>query len=122
MQDFDLVGWIVEWIVYPPVSAVIGAMTYAMAVKIWKHFQRKRLAPRIEVAYGLVQRVCEPETLNPERPGNMPHMKHLARDYVNPLRNRLNKAGFFPPAPCTVEDQSLQDWFRFLGNVRIEIG
>lgn len=98
------------------------SVLFAIVGRIWKWFRRKRLLPKIEEAYHYVQMVCEPATLDPERPGNLDYMKSRARDHANPLTNRLKKAGFFPPPQCTTEDQSLQDWFRFLGNVRTEIG
>ena len=75
----------------------------------------------VNSAYFKLRMVCEPGTLNPEEPGNPDFMKSDARDEVNPLIPKLEKAGFFCPPRCTVEENSLKEWFKFLEAVRIKI-
>lgn len=120
---------VIEWIVNQAIAAIVGAIISAGVVAIWSCIQRKRLAAEqrllaaeIEKAFQLVRRVCEPEIMDPAYPGNQAYMKSEARDFVNPLTRRLEKAGFYPPTQCTTEDQSLQEWFRFLENARMKIG
>ena len=118
----DLIAF---WIRDQAVGIALGitvSLLFAIMRRIWKWVRRKRLVPKIEEAYHYVQMVCEPASLEPAHPGDLEYMKSRARDHANPLTNRLKKAGFFPPPQCTTEDQSLNDWFRFLGNVRTEIG
>ena len=80
---------------------------------------RLRLIPRVEDGYNKLRMVCEPGVINPAKPGNVDFMKSDARDTVNPLVPHLTRAGFFPPAECSVtNDRSLNEWFRFLGRVR----
>ena len=79
-----------------------------------KLFQRQK----IEEAYLMLRNVCEPGTLNPERPGNPTFMKSDARDFVNPLRPYFHKAGLDPPGKCTTEVESLEEWFTYLENLR----
>ncbi len=82
---------------------------------------RRNLPPDVENAYLLLRNVCEPDTLNPVKPGNPAAMKSMARDAANLLSKRLCKAGFDPPATCGIDDASLQLWFKFLERVRIVI-
>lgn len=94
------------------------------SIRTWYKFrqdQRESLLNDIEKAYLLLRRVCEPETLNPQNLGNSSFMKAEARDFVNPMMPRLEKAKFFPPAQCTMEDSSLREWFKYFENVRIII-
>ena len=65
---------------------------------------------------------CEPGTLNPSEPGNPTYMSSEARDRANLLIKPLQRAGFVPPSPATLDNESLREWFRFLGTVRIELG
>ncbi len=72
-------------------------------------------------AYMKLRKVCEPQTLNPNKPGNQGYMKSDARDSANVLIKWLCRAGFDPPSRCTLEEESLQQWFKFLEDVRIKI-
>ena len=73
----------------------------------------------IEEAYLKLRNVCEPDTLNPAKPGNPTFMKADARDFINPMQPFLEPLGFDPPPKqCTTDDGSLQEWFEYLGNLR----
>ena len=72
-------------------------------------------------AYSLVQRVREPETLNPDSPGNPAYMKSKARDFVNLLLNPLRRAGLRPPEKMDRSDESIEIWFRYLSELRSDI-
>ena len=95
---------------------IIGLSLY----KLKYYMQRKRLKPKVEAAYEKVQMVCEPETLNPAKPGNPHAMKKIARDYINPLIKEFRKVGFNPPSDCDISDDSLKMWFNFLARLRID--
>ena len=80
-----------------------------------------RFSSDVEEGYKLLRNACEPETLDPAHPGNPAAIKAYARDFVNPLSGKLRKAGFSPPGLCTVEEDSLREWFGFLEDVRIRL-
>ena len=92
-------------------------------IVIWinKKIRRMRLRKGVEKAYIAVQGAYEPETLNPEHPGNPSAMRADARNYVNMLRPRLERAGLYPPQPLGVTDDSLQLWFNYLESVRPQL-
>ena len=92
---------------------IIGLFLYKL-----KYMQRKLLKAKVEAAYKNVQMVCEPETLNPAKPGNPHAMKKIARDYINPLIKEFRKVGFNPPSDCDISDDSLKMWFKFLAQLR----
>lgn len=101
------------------VATHMGALGLGMLI-LWlpRSYRRRKLKPRVEEGYLKLRKVCEPQTLNPDAPGNQDFMKSDARDVVNPLRGRLEKAGFYPPRQCSTDQKSLDEWFRFLGEVR----
>ena len=80
--------------------------------------QSMLLGKQVEEAYLKLRNVCEPGTLNPKSPGNPIFMKAEVRDLINPLRPAIQKAGYRPPKLCTTEDESLGEWFTFLGDLR----
>ena len=114
-----------EWIVNNAVEIIVGTVFGSGATFVvqfgLKDFLRRRLSADVEDAYQRLRQVCEPGTLNPAMPGNQTYMRADARDFVNPLGKRLSRAGFYPPSKCSVDDYSLQEWFKFLENVRISI-
>ena len=86
-----------------------------------KRQEKDALHERIDQAYFALRMVCEPGIMNPDHPGNPIFMKSEARDQINsPLRARLQQAGWAPPALCTTEDASLQEWFGYLGRIRAD--
>lgn len=80
-----------------------------------------RIRWSVNRTYIKFRNVCEPKTMNPKKPGNSDYMKSEARDSANVLIKRLCKAGFDPPPRCTTEEESLQEWFKFLEDVRIKV-
>lgn len=122
MSVQECIGVIVGWILDQAAGAILGAIGGASIPAMWKYVQRRRIAPKVAEAYDFLQVVCEPKTLDPENPGNPDYMKARARNHVNFLIRNLERAGFFPPPRCTTEDDSLQEWYRFLENVRMRIG
>ena len=78
-------------------SEVVSALLVIVAMWLPKRIRRWRLKKKIEQAYFKLRLVCEPGTLNPKKPGNMEFMKSDARDFVNPLKRSLAKAGFYSP-------------------------
>ena len=86
-----------------------------------RHIRRKRLREDVETAYFKLQMACEPETLNPEKPGNLAYMKSDARDSVNILYKEIKRAGFDPPHICEATEGSLHSWFNFIRYVLVEI-
>lgn len=94
-----------------------GIMT--MVLPRW--IRRILLKRTVEEAYFALRNACEPATLDPDRPGNPEYMKSHARDLVNAMIGRLRRARFHPPAKCDRSDESLAEWFKFLGNVRAEL-
>ena len=91
-------------------------------VKGPKWYYRRRLRSPVDEAYKWLVMVCEPETLNPEKMGNPDHHASGARDRVNVIISKLKRAGFTPPRECDRSEESLKDWFRFIGSVRIALG
>ena len=116
---------LVCWIL---VTSVIG--TYSLLRRAWRWIARlwnrvmrrrrmKALGEKIDEAYFSLRRVCEPSTLDTENPRNADFMKAEARDMINrPLRALLVKAEHSPPGMCTTEDESLREWFDYLGELR----
>ena len=110
-------------------SRFLGAVRESMREhpQLLAHFfpdeplQEDTLAQDVEECYLKLRQVCEPDTMNPDYPGNQAYMKSTARDAANPLRRRLEDAGFEPPPKCTSEDASLREWFEFLSEVRDEL-
>lgn len=100
----------------------VGGLVAGMFV-MWfpRILKRRLLRKRVGAAYFKLRLVCEPETLNPDQPGNMEFMRSDARDTANEIATRLKSAGFYPPKKCTNDDASFRDWFEFLGDVRVEI-
>ena len=90
---------------------------------IWidRKLRRRWLRGDVEKAYTALQGACEPETLNPESPGNPDAMKATARNLVNLLRPRLKRASLYPPQPADKSEDSLRLWFQFLGSVRPDL-
>ena len=111
---YDLVLSLVWHVTFIGVGAAI--------VWVPRRFRLCRLKPKVEEAYIKLRNVCEPETLDPQQPGNQEFMKSDARDFVNLLRPRLENAGLYgAPPPCTTDRQSLMEWFRFLATVRTQL-
>ena len=96
------------------------ALNWEKILKLLTRKKRQRLLlwDQVEAAYLKLRNVCEPGTLNPKGSGNPTFMKAEARDFINPLRFVIQKAGYPPPKMCTTEDDSLWDWFTFLGDLR----
>ena len=111
-----------EWIVDQFSGLLVGAVVTFGIQWVRTNVLRKRLVSDVENAYLKLRMVCEPGTLDPNMPGNPVYMKAAARDFVNPLSKRLRRAGFYPPPECKADDDSLQEWFKFLANVRNFIG
>ena len=89
---------------------------------IWlpRFLRRKRLKKPVERAYFKLRMACEPETLNPEQPGNPDFMQSEARDAVNLLVRPLEQAGFYGPSrECSKGD--LPIWFCYFGQVRMNL-
>ena len=118
LQIFDFITTeLVLWVVTHGLSVLLGV------VLMWgpRRYRRWKLKPLVETGYGKLRMVCEPQTLNPAKPGNPGYMKSDARDFINPLGPKLQKAGFYPPDKCTADDNSLNEWFNFFEKVRMEI-
>lgn len=98
----------------------IVALNWEWIIKKFAQKKEKEIQLRsiIEDAYIRCRNVCEPDTLNPDKPGNANFIKADARDYINPIRHILIEAGLGPPLKCTTEKESLDEWFRFLEHVR----
>ena len=101
----------------------LGAGATVMLM-VWgrRQYLRWRLRGPVERAYALLRDACEPQTLHPEHPGNPDHIKAAARDFSNPLGRRLARAGFFCPDKCTKDEDSLLVWFKYLEDVRMNLG
>ena len=102
------------------ILCVLGGYAAGIATIIlprWIH--RRRLKRAVEDGYMALRMVCEPATLNPEHPGNAEYMKSHARDLVNLMIGQLRRAGFEPPRRCDRSDESLTEWFQFLGQLRV---
>jgi len=97
---------------------VVGLLT--MPVLRWH--RRRVLKTKVDEAYFALRNVCEPETLNKAKPGNPDFMRSHARDLVSPIRNKLQRAGFDPPAECDLSQTSLETWFSFLRSARTKLG
>lgn len=82
---------------------------------------RIRLRKPVEEGFRKITEVCEPDTLNPEKPGNPVFMKREAANAANLLIGPLEKAGFYSPGKCTTDDASLMAWFHFLEDVRMKL-
>ena len=115
-----MVGWTVKFITDELLSHSVTALVVLLMVYLPGKARKFILRSKIEKAYFMLRNVCEPDTLNPQQPGNPVYMKAAARDYINPLRKSLSKAGLEPPDKCTVGDGSLQEWFEYFGRLRME--
>jgi len=105
------------------VVAVMGSIGTLGTQWSIKHFARKGLLEKVELAYMKLRLVCEPGTIDPKYPGNVTFMKSDARDTANSLYKRLERAGYLPPDKrCDTSEESLQEWFRFLEIIRIRLG
>lgn len=93
--------------------------TMIMILPRW--IRRRRLRPLVEDAYMALRNACEPKTLDPKDPGNAEFIKSDARDLVNSMTGRLRRAGIQPPDLCDRSDESLAEWFRFLGKLRSDL-
>lgn len=100
---------------------VVGFVAGMFVLWFPRILKRRLLRERVGTAYYKLRRVCEPETLNPDEPGNMEFMRSDARDTANEIATKLKSAGFYPPRKCTNNDASFRVWFEFLGDVRMEI-
>ena len=108
-------GWAIPTLVG---MAAVQLMNWAP-----RWIRRRNLRVDVHGTYLALRAACEPETLNPAAPGNPAYAKAHARDVVNPLVRRLERAGFTPPErECSVDEGSLQRWFLFLRQVQNEIG
>lgn len=119
MQEQELIGTIIGWVLDKVVGIIMGAVVGTAIPLIWRRFNRRRIATRVSEAYELLQVVCEPEVLDPKNPGNPAYMKVRARDYVNRMIRPLERAGFLPPQKCTTKEESLQEWYEFLEDAQI---
>ena len=88
---------------------------------MFQRIRRMALKRKVLCAYSLVQRVREPETMNPDSPGNPAYMKSQARDFVNLLLNPLKRAGLRPPEKMERSEESIEVWFRYLSELRSDI-
>ena len=82
---------------------------------------RFRLKKPVEDGFRKITQVCEPGTLNQEKPSNLTHMRREAANTANILMRPLEKAGFYSPGKCTTDDASLEAWFNFLEDVRMKL-
>ena len=98
-----------------------GFVSGIAAVTTIRRYRRYALRSEVGEAFKWLSLACEPEALNPEHPGNPHAHKKGARDRVNKLINRFKRAGFVPPSQCDGTKKSLEEWFEFVGRVRIEI-
>ena len=80
------------------------------------------LRPHIEEGYKLLRKVCEPNTLDPDHPGNPAYMRSAARDFVNGMIHDLDRAALSPPPMCTEDEDSLRDWLGYLAKLRAKLG
>ena len=104
-------------IIWVPVGGTLitaGLVAGISFVLYQRRERRSRLRTKVYQAYEKLRAVCEPETLDPDHCGNQGFLKSDARDIANPLIPELEKARFIPPEPCTTEDDSLFQWFKFL--------
>lgn len=86
------------------------------------YIRRKLLRKKVAEAYMKFRNACEPETLNPDSPGNLAFMRSDARDSAVDLTCSLVKAGYIPPDQCDTTEESLNDWFVFLRSVKMNGG
>ena len=100
----------------------VGGIALGMFV-MWvpRKIRRALLRNRVRKAYLEFRNVCEPDTLNQANPGNMDFMMSSARDMANDMITRLIKTELYPPEKCTLDKKSLQEWFKFLENARIQL-
>ena len=84
-------------------------------------YRLKKLKPRIESVYKDLKRVVEPETLDQDHLGNSDHMRAHSRDDINLLWRRLDRARLYPPVPMDNSVDSGSLWFKYLGQIRVEI-
>ena len=82
---------------------------------------RFRLKKPVEDGFRKITQVCEPGTLNQEKPSNLTHMRREAANTANMLIRPLEKAGFYSPGKCITDDASLKAWFNFLEDVRMKL-
>ncbi|MDE2772849.1 MAG: hypothetical protein OXI46_03960 [Gemmatimonadota bacterium] len=73
----------------------------------------------VEGGYRKLRAACEPETLNPDRPGNTAWIRAEARDHVNQVIPLLSGD---KPEACTTEDESLREWFGVFSKLRMQRG
>ena len=108
-------GWVIP--------SVMGGAVVQMINWAPRWMRRRNLRVDVHGAYLALRAACEPETLTPDASGNPAYLKAHARDVVNPLVRRLERAGFTPPeGECSVDEESLQLWFLFLRQVQNAIG
>ena len=86
-----------------------------------RSYRKYKLKPLVESAYMNLRRVVEPGTLNPERPGNPVFMRSDSRDEINLLRPKLIRVKYLTPDSMNLSEESAQEWFWFLGQVRVDI-
>ena len=107
---------------WPILAGLVLVVTFypayvAPVIKQRKH-REKILRASIESAYVKFRNACEPKTLNPASPGNPNFMEADARDYANMIRPLLKDANLNPPEICITTPVSLNEWFRYLEEVR----
>ncbi len=100
-------------------SFVCGVVLGVLVMWLPKFIKRRLLRKKVEAAYSMLRMVCEPKTLNPAQLGNREYMISESRDLVNAIS--LKSAGFRPPQKCDRSEKSLNEWFTFLQDVRIEL-
>lgn len=82
--------------------------------------RRQALRRQLNAVYLKVRMVVEFDTLSNPNEANRAFMLSDARDAVNMLAPRLQRAGLFPPETATREN--LPMWFEYLGKIRVRVG
>lgn len=98
-----------------------GLASGIITMRVYRFLLRVSLRKPVETAFISCRLVCEPEIVDPKTPGHPPAWPSQAREKVNTLRGRLEKAGFVPPQLCDESKERIAEWFDFLGKVRSAI-
>jgi len=117
-----LLGIVLGAVISSIIGGIMGSVSTLGSQRFIRYRARKGLAEIVETVYQEFQNACEPETLHPDYPGNPSAIKATARNSANRLLLRFQRSGFDPPPKCSVDDQSLRDWFMFVEHVRIQLG
>lgn len=117
VSSYALPGWVL--LILATINIFLIRCGFILLKSKSKKQKEIKLRNIIENAYQKFIRVVEPDILDPENPGNPYYMKVDARDYINPRRSILIKAGLNPPPICTIEQESLDEWYFYLQDERL---